>query len=76
MKDTFITEAMAIGLTEDEADNAYYDMGMDIIPEGYCQECGTKLTDGINCNDEYADDYCNNCAAKYDVLFAHAVRIA
>ena len=57
-----------IGLTEDEAKQAFYDF----YPNNdynYCETCGKKLIDfgdNKNCNDDIEDEFCDKCWAEFE----------
>ena len=57
--------AMESGLTEDEAEDEVDEFNANHYDNArFCEDCGVRLNDDINCNDEFLDDYCNDCWKK------------
>jgi len=31
----------------------------------FCEDCGVQLDDMVNCNNEFSNEYCDNCWGKF-----------
>lgn len=58
--------AMGIGLTENEAEDAVNEFNANHYNDArFCEDCGARLNDMFNCENDVLDDYCNDCWGKY-----------